>query len=234
MANARHLLSGALTLGFALAPSLLSAQVRQETTTTQTQVGATTQIRTVSSVIGSSVKLQDGTAYGKIEDIVLNDSGCLEYVVVTYEDSYYVVPWTVTRVDYQAHSILLNTTPQILRQVIFSRNDWRGVTYDTISRRTRQVFSSPSGDVRERGTRRERRQEGRPDLEKREGPLRKARPADRPPGRVVPPETPRPGDQAPEKKAVRPRPRDDSDQPKRETRPEANPSEPKSQPDQPQ
>src|SRR4051794_2434675 len=106
----------ALGTGLALvlcAPSAF-AQVQQETTTTtvQNQDGSTTQIHTVTSVIGSSVRLQGGGDYGKIQDIVLNDSGCLEYVVVAYEDQYYVVPWTVAKVNYQERTILLDTTQQ--------------------------------------------------------------------------------------------------------------------------
>lgn len=232
MANTRFLFGGALTVSLALIPSLLSAQVRQETTTTtQSQVGTTTQIRTVTTVIGSSVKLQSGDAYGKIEDIVLNDSGCLEYVVVAYEDQYYVVPWTVTKVNYQDHTILLNTTQQDLRQVAFSRNDWKGVTYDKVSQRARQVFRSPAGDLGGRANRPGRRQDGQVNPERRDGPLRKARPADLPPGRDNPPDDVRPRDRAPEKKAGRPRLKDGSNPPKSETRPDAKPDESKSQPD---
>src|SRR4051812_5146711 len=183
MKNLRFILGGAIS--FTLITSSLFAQVRQETTTTTlpSQDGSTTQIRTVTNVIGSSVKLQSGDAYGKIEDIVLNDSGCLEYVVVAYEDQYYVVPWTVTKVNYQERSILLNTTQQEIRQAAFSRNDWRGVTYDQVSQKTRQVFRSATGDRGGRVDRPGGREDGQPGRERREGPARKARPNEPPKAR---------------------------------------------------
>ena len=230
MTNTRFVLGGAMSIGFALITSNLWAQVQQETTTTvQTQVGSTTQIRTVSTVIGSSVKLQSGDTYGKIEDIVLNDSGCLEYVVVAYEDQYYVVPWTVAKVNYQERSILLNTTQQDIRQVAFSRNDWRGVSYDQVSQKARQVYSSAIGDRGGRVNRPGGREDGQPGPEGREAPSRKARPNDPPKGREgrdISPDGTKPRDPAPKKKADRPRP-------KAETRPGTGPGEPKSQPDQP-
>src|SRR4029453_15206431 len=94
--------------GLALAASSLFAQVQQETTTTtvRTQTGTTTtQIRTITTVIGSAVRLQGGGNYGKIEDVVINDSGCVEYVVIANEDQYYAVPWSVAKVNYQERYI---------------------------------------------------------------------------------------------------------------------------------
>jgi len=227
MTNIRFVLGGAISL--TLISSSLFAQVQQETrtTTVQSQGETTTQIRTVTNVIGSSVKLQSGDAYGKIEDIVLNDSGCLEYVVVAYEDQYYVVPWTVTKVNYQNHTILLNTTRQDIRQVGFPRNDWRNVTYDKVSQRTGQVFSSATGDRGARDNRAGRRERGQARPEGRERPLEKARPDDdRPRARDNAPDGTRPRERAPGKKADRPRP-------KPETRPETAPDEPKNPPDPP-
>ena len=209
MTNTRFVLGGAMSIGFALITSNLWAQVQQESTTTtvQSQVGSTTQIRTVSTVIGSTVKLQSGDTYGKIEDIVLNDSGCLEYVVVSYEDQYYVVPWTVAKVNYQERTIILNTTQQDIRQVAFSRNDWRGVSYDQVSQKARQVFSSATGDRGGRVNRPGGREDGQPGPEGREGPARKARPNDRPEGRDISPDGTRPRDPEPKKKRDRPRPK---------------------------
>src|SRR6266568_2825849 len=55
-------------------------RVREETRTTATQV------RRVSAVIGASVALTAGETFGKVEDIIINDQGCIDFVVVVFEE----------------------------------------------------------------------------------------------------------------------------------------------------
>jgi len=235
MAGFRFALRGGLAICFALTTSSLLAQVTQETTTTtvQTPTGTTTQIRTVTTVIGSNVRLQDGVTFGKIEDIVLNDSGCLEYLVVSQADQYYVVPWSVAQVNYQERFISLNTTQQVLRQAAFPRNDWRNVSYDKVSQKAQQVFSSsaggPGGRVNREGAERKNDQ-ARPKGGER--PLEKARPSDPSRKQGDSPDRARPRDGVPGKAQDRPLPKDGSAPPKKENRPGANPSEPQKPSDQ--
>jgi hypothetical protein len=46
-----------------------------------------------STLIGSTANFQGGTALGKVSEVVLNDGGCVEYVVVAYQDRFVPVPW---------------------------------------------------------------------------------------------------------------------------------------------
>src|SRR5581483_3969055 len=71
--------------------ALGQAPVRRETTTT-----TTTTIHKVSAVMGDTVVVSDGGTVGKVEDIVLSENGCVDYVVVAYENKYVLVPWGVT------------------------------------------------------------------------------------------------------------------------------------------
>jgi len=218
-----------LAIGLVLAAPGLFAQAQQETTTTtvRNQGGTTTQIHTVTSVIGSSVQLQGGGNYGKIQDIVLNDSGCLEYVVVAYEDQYYAVPWTVATVNYQERSIVLNTTQQDLRQVGFSRNDWRGVTYDQVSQKARQVFRSSAGGRGGRINNDGGQRDGDRDRpERRGGPLGKDRATERPREKDASPDRVAPRDRPTGKESDRPRRKEGDARRKAEDRPAASPSEP--------
>lgn len=221
-----------LAAGLVLRTPAVLGQVQQETTTTtvQNQDGATSQIHTVTTIIGSSVQLQGGDAYGKIYDIVLNDSGCLEYVVVDYQDQYYVVPWTVARVNYQQRTIVLDTTQQNLRQVAFNRNAWRGVTFNQLSQKAQQVFGSGAPG---RPGRLDRGQPGRPDRDRggvqpegRTGPQRKERATEPPQNRDGTPKRVAPRDRPPGKDSDRPTRKDGAARPKAEDRPPATPSEP--------
>ncbi len=99
-----------------------------------------TELRMVSQVIGSSVLLQDGVNYGKVEDIVLNEDGCIEYVVVSREDRYALMPWAVARVDYGRRAVIFDVTPQVVQPLFFARDAWPNVADPQFGRRVGDVF----------------------------------------------------------------------------------------------
>lgn len=102
-------------------------------------------LQTVSSVIGSRVQI-GGTAYGTVSDIVLNDAGCLEYVVVANGDAYYVAPWGLAQWDGGAHVLTIPTSPTVLQQTRWSRAEWPSVSYGVLNERVGRAW--PSGRVR--------------------------------------------------------------------------------------
>lgn len=83
---------------------------RTERTTTTTRH----QVTRVSTVIESKVMLQS-ESIGQVTDIVINDHGCIEYLVVHYGEEYIAVPWTVVQVNYQQHTVVIRNT-QVTRE----------------------------------------------------------------------------------------------------------------------
>src|SRR5436305_8834194 len=75
-AQTRYLVIALLSCGAALVgvPHVLS----------QEEVRRTTEVRRVSTVIGASVTLKDADRFGKVEDFIVNDNGCIDYLVVGY------------------------------------------------------------------------------------------------------------------------------------------------------
>ncbi len=171
-----------------------------------------TELRKVSQIVGSSVLLQDGVSYGKVEDIVLNEDGCIEYVVVTREDRYALMPWSVARVDYGKRAVTFDVQPQAVQPLFFARDAWPNVSDPQFGSRVQEAFGPRA--VR-RGVRQESVRPG-PDA---------PRPADQPKAktREKGTETPAPPDQPKVKAKVNeqekgpdaPRP---ADQPKAKTR----------------
>jgi sporulation protein YlmC with PRC-barrel domain len=100
------------------------------------------ELRKVSQVIGSSVLLQDGVSYGKVEDIVLNEDGCIEYVVVAREDRYALMPWGVARVDYGQRAVIFDVTPQVVQPLFFARDAWPDVADPQFGRRVQDAFGA--------------------------------------------------------------------------------------------
>src|SRR5262249_1697100 len=100
-------------------------QQRTEGRTEETRTGTSTQVRRGSTVVGSRVVLERGGSVGKVEDIVLNEDGCIAYLVVTYQDEYILVPWGVAAVDFQEQVVRLEVTRETLRSVpTFTRGNW--------------------------------------------------------------------------------------------------------------
>ena len=202
-------LSG-LACGLVLAAS---AQV-QERTEIRTRADGATEVRRISTVIGSPVQLQDGDRYGQVEDIVIGPSGCVEYVVIGYEDRFVVVPWSIATVQWADRAVVLDTRPQLLERVTFTRNDWERMNFRELNRTVGGVFDT--GSIRQRREAREGVREEAIERE-RDDADRPRREADRPraePGRAED----RSDDDRETRPADRPRDRGDDRRPAAEDR----------------
>jgi sporulation protein YlmC with PRC-barrel domain len=128
------------------------------------ETGATvTHVRRLSTVIGANVTLHDGHVVGPVEDIVLNEDGCIDYVVIAYEDQYLPVPWSFATVNFEERVLVLDLDEaRLLRAPMFRGDDWsvliqadwtgRVSTYYQADRRT-PGRERARGDRRERGDR---------------------------------------------------------------------------------
>jgi hypothetical protein len=153
----------------------------------ETSVRTSSHVRRVSVVVGASVTLERGGSIGKVEDIVLNDNGCAEYVVISYEDSYIAVPWTVATVDFDERVVRLDISRDRLRDIpTFSRDQWPDFARGEYRDKLRKAFG---GDFDRRGRRTEENVERRDERrdqsqdrreERRDNPSTDRPPADRP------------------------------------------------------
>jgi len=126
-----------------------------------TNVRTSSHLRRVSVVLGSSVTLERGGDVGKVEDVILNDDGCPEYVVIRYEDAYIAVPWTVTTVNFDERVVRLDISRDRLRDIpTFSRDRWPDFARGEYRDRLRKVFGA---DFERRGRRTEENAERRED-----------------------------------------------------------------------
>jgi PRC-barrel domain protein len=84
------------------------------------QAGAprsSTDILRSSVMIGSSVNFQGGSALGKVTDFVINDGGCVQYVVVSYQNRFVPVPWMATMYNSADRSLMLGIDQAQLGQL---------------------------------------------------------------------------------------------------------------------
>jgi hypothetical protein len=129
---------GLLTCGIFLAASALAMGQVTETRTVTPPIPAGT--RTANQVIGSTIRLQDGVSYGRVVDIVLNDDGYAEYLMVSRDGQYGLLPWSAARVDFGQRVVTYDVTPQVVQPLFFAPNALPTVTDPQFGTRIRQVF----------------------------------------------------------------------------------------------
>ena len=143
-------LGTALACGLVVVGAVL-AQTRTDTRVTST----TTTIHKGTVVMGANVVLQEGPTVGRVEDFVITDGGCIDYVVVSYESKYVLVPWTVTTWSGD-RAIRVNITRERFRDVpTFTRDQWPNLSDTQYIQRVRTawgVSESRSGEGRKAGT----------------------------------------------------------------------------------
>ena len=120
-------------------------RVREETRTTSTQV------RRVSGVIGASVQLTAGETFGKVEDIIINDQGCIDFVVVVFEEKFFAVPFTLARVDFERRVVTFEIERErFLRAPSFPRNRFPDLSVNSEFGRSVHSFFRTQGESKER------------------------------------------------------------------------------------
>jgi sporulation protein YlmC with PRC-barrel domain len=69
-------------------------------------------------ILGSRVSLEENTKVGTVDDIVLDEHGNVDYLIVMNSDNRLVtVPWDATRLDAEKHAAVVHITPERFQQV---------------------------------------------------------------------------------------------------------------------
>ncbi len=93
--------------------SATGVETKQQTGTPHSSTG----ILRSSVMIGSTVNFQGGSALGKVTDFVINDGGCVEYVVVGYQSRFVPVPWMATTYNSADRTLMLAIDQTQLGQI---------------------------------------------------------------------------------------------------------------------
>lgn len=131
-----------LTFGFAFVVTSvgLGQNVIQETRTTTAPNGTTTEIRRASQLIGSNIRLQGEENYGKVDDLVLDDNGNINYLLVSKGNRYVLMPWNAADINYGQRVVVYDVAPQAVQPLFFERNAWPTIADQQYTNRIRQAF----------------------------------------------------------------------------------------------
>ena len=90
----------------------------QRTVETRTQVQPTQNVvRRAKMVLGSKVSLQGDISIGTVDDIVINDDGFVEYLVVIHNGKLVAVPWEAAKLNLENRTAVVNITEARFREV---------------------------------------------------------------------------------------------------------------------
>jgi hypothetical protein len=79
----------------------------------------------VKSVLGSRVSIQGGLSIGTVDDIIFDDDGYIDYLVVMNQGKYVVVPWQAAKFNFEQRTATVNITQQQFQQVpTFTVQTW--------------------------------------------------------------------------------------------------------------
>jgi hypothetical protein len=155
---------------------LAQGQIGQRTEIRRETAVRSTTIQRVSSVIGASVQIEGGTAVAKVEDLVISDDGCIDFVVVRYEERFVPIPWSLATVEFDQRIVTVDITRERFAQApSFAGNGWADLRGDQFTGKVRSFF----GDGKRRDSEKIR-PERRPDNLKRDQ-LERRSPADQNP-----------------------------------------------------
>src|SRR5215207_4604642 len=108
--------------GTTLAVVLGLAGLAQAQVTTEAPAPGTTEMRRASQILGSSVRLNDGTGYGKVEDFVIGPDNSIEYLIVNHENQYTALPYSVGQFNPTQRVVTYSVTPQVIQPLRFAPN----------------------------------------------------------------------------------------------------------------
>ncbi len=63
-------------------------------------------------VLGSKVSLKDGLAIGTVDDIIFDDGGDIDYLVVRNEGKDVLVPWDAAKFDFSSRAATVDVTQE--------------------------------------------------------------------------------------------------------------------------
>ena len=76
-------------------------------------------------ILGSKILIQGNTAVGTVDDLIFDNAGNLEYIVVANDGKLVTVPFDAAKFDLKSQSAVLNITPDVYKTI----PTYTGTTY---------------------------------------------------------------------------------------------------------
>ncbi|MDX1968384.1 MAG: hypothetical protein SFV23_14505 [Planctomycetaceae bacterium] len=102
----------------------------------------TVRVQKLSVLLKSKVLIQEDQPAGQVVDVVFSEGGCVDYVVVNYEQQYYAIPYSAVTMRYADQIVFVDVAPAQFRKVqFFSNTSWPDFYADTFRQQTFSTFA---------------------------------------------------------------------------------------------
>jgi sporulation protein YlmC with PRC-barrel domain len=108
--------------------------------TAERPVPGTTEMRRVSQILGSTVRLNDGSSYGTVEDIVIGPDNQVDYLIVSHDRQYAALPWVVGQFNPGQRIVVYDVAPLAIQPLLFPGNAWPSFADPVFTRRIQSIF----------------------------------------------------------------------------------------------
>jgi len=68
-------------------------------------------------ILGAKIMIQNNTSIGTVDDIVFDDAGNLEYLLVANNGKMVSVPWEAAKFDLKSQTAVVNITPDVYKTI---------------------------------------------------------------------------------------------------------------------
>lgn len=96
-------------------------------------------VHRLSHLIGAAVTAER-EVLGRVKDVVLNEDGCMEYLVIDHRGSSLFVPWSVANVDFPQRAVRINVPLGRLGNLTVQGERWPDFTSPEWRRRITEAF----------------------------------------------------------------------------------------------
>lgn len=105
-------------LGSVAALTLTSVAVAQQPVPAPANAPAeVVQTYRASQILGSKILIENNSGIGKVEDLIFDTAGNLEYLVVNHDGKLISVPWDAAKWDVKNQSGTVSITPEVLKTI---------------------------------------------------------------------------------------------------------------------
>ena len=99
-------------------------------------------------LLGTTVSIEGDVSVGTVDDVVFDDNGAIEYMIVLNEGKFVSIPWEAAKFNFEKRSAMVNIAPAKFHAIprftidsypVFSTPAYRAQTYQYYGLRPGQV-----------------------------------------------------------------------------------------------
>ena len=103
----------------------------------------------VKQVLGSKVNIEGNTSIGTVDDVVFDDNGYIEYLIVLNEGKLVTIPWEAAKFNFETRTAMVRIAPEKFQQIpTYAVDQYPTFSAPTYRTQTYQYYGLTPGQSR--------------------------------------------------------------------------------------